>query len=164
MDFEKFQTECKRTCPDLGGDRINLPHMVLGMGSEMVELYTAISKDDKVNISEEIADIFWYLGNYCTFRNYRLPYFYFSMDYVVESMSIYDVFNDLFLQISELQDIVKKNMAYGKEINTDIEEIILKHIVEILCLMASNLEIDVVKSLENNINKLKIRYPVAVSE
>lgn len=67
-----YQEQTKRTCPDLGSEAINLSHMVLGICSEYSEYLLAESNKDDVNLKEEIADKFWYISNYCNFRNHSL--------------------------------------------------------------------------------------------
>ncbi len=38
----------------------------------MQNISQAVEKIDRVNIGEECADAWWYLSNYCNFRNYDL--------------------------------------------------------------------------------------------
>ena len=78
MNIREYQVEASRTCSDLG-EKLNLAHMVLGICSEEEELYRAFVKNDLVNIQEEQADKFWYLANYCNFRNYNLQELYEDM-------------------------------------------------------------------------------------
>ena len=76
MNLKEYQEQAKRTCPTLGNDKLDLAHMVLGMGSELNELDKAIFENDEVNKSEELSDIFWYIANYCTFRGFDLNEIY----------------------------------------------------------------------------------------
>ena len=64
--------------------------------------------------------------------------------------------------MSILQDMVKKYIAYNKEINVDKEGTILKYILYYIKEMYG--EIDIHTSLNNNINKLKIRFPEGFKE
>ena len=68
--MKNYQELAKRTCASLGDEKLDLAHMVLGIISEQEELLQALVNGDEVNQREEMADICWYLANYCTFRNY----------------------------------------------------------------------------------------------
>jgi NTP pyrophosphatase (non-canonical NTP hydrolase) len=72
MNIKDYIIEASRTCPDLGSDFTNQLHMAIGASTETGELLDAYKKNlaygkplDKVNVSEEIFDIFWYLSNLC---------------------------------------------------------------------------------------------------
>lgn len=162
MTLRQFQKESKRTCPSLG-DKLDLAHMVLGIQSETEEFLQAIVKEDKVNIGEEQADQYWYLANYCTFRGYDLQQLHddrndiFVVDWENE-VDLYMVF------ISRLQDLVKKYVAYGKPINKEVEENCLKVLLWILQGTNDEYGIDLETILENNIAKLKIRFPDKFTE
>lgn len=145
MELREYQLQAKRTCPTIGDIKLDLSHMVLGMNSELSELSDAIEKDDIVNQSEELADIAWYVANYCTFRN-------------IDLSSLVDKINstDLAYCIQELTDKVKKFIAYDKPIGRQDEIILLCNIVTLLSVQCP---ITLKRALDNNINKLKIRYP-----
>ncbi len=72
MKIKEYITESAKTCPDLGSDLNNQLHMAVGASTEANELLDAYKKwfaygkeIDKVNVSEEIFDCFWYLVNLC---------------------------------------------------------------------------------------------------
>jgi NTP pyrophosphatase (non-canonical NTP hydrolase) len=72
MNIKEYLIESSRTCPDLGSDLNNQLHMSIGASTEANELldaykaWFAYGKElDKVNVSEEIFDCFWYLVNLC---------------------------------------------------------------------------------------------------
>jgi NTP pyrophosphatase (non-canonical NTP hydrolase) len=80
MDFKEYQTQSKRTCPELNDNlRVGLAdelHMVIGISTEANELLDAYKKHfaygkelDVVNVEEEIADIIWYISNLCRLKN-----------------------------------------------------------------------------------------------
>ncbi len=80
MEYKDYQTESKRTCPNLNDQlRQGLAdemHMVLGISTEAGELLDAYKKHfaygkelDKTNVGEEIADIMWYVSNLCRMLN-----------------------------------------------------------------------------------------------
>lgn len=140
-----YQEQAKRTCPNLGSDKLNLAHMVLGIFSEYEEYEKAL---DDVNRSEEVSDMVWYIANYCTFRNLDLSELYDNKQAGNNSFPI---------NISILQDYVKKYIAYNKEINRNSEITILQYILDNIEYMYGYIEME--NSLHNNINKLKVRFP-----
>ena len=150
MTFKDYQEQAKRTCPTLGSEKLDLAHMVLGIHSEYNEWITAT---DEVNESEELADMLWYLANYCTFRNYSF-----------ERLFDVELPNNLKLTFnsSKLQDLVKKYIAYNKEISISDESALLEN----LAFNIKNLyrRTDIHQSLQNNIDKLKIRFPEKFTE
>lgn len=150
MTFKEYQEQAKRTCPTLGSEKLDLAHMVLGIHSEYNEWVNAT---DAVNESEELADMLWYLANYCTFRNYSF-----------ERLFDVELPNNLKLTFnsSKLQDLVKKYIAYNKEISISDESALLEN----LAFNIKNLyrRTDIHQSLQNNIDKLKIRFPEKFDE
>jgi NTP pyrophosphatase (non-canonical NTP hydrolase) len=167
MDFKTYQSLSVRTCADLGSMKLNLAHMSMGITSELAELEEAIEKQDKVNIGEEIADIHWYLSNYCTFR---------GLDYSDLGESCFKTVQDfkntnksplsgensplnaLYRVNSYLADLVKKYVAYDKEINLEEEDYVLRMLLLESFTLLKSWDIDINVCLQNNVNKLIIRY------
>ena len=150
MTFKEYQKQAKRTCPTLGSEKLDLAHMVLGIHSEYNEWITAT---DEVNESEELADMLWYLANYCTFRNYS-----FERLFDVElSNTLGITFNS-----SKLQDLVKKYIAYNKEISISEESALLENLAFNIKKLYG--ETDIFQSLQNNIDKLRVRFPEKFDE
>ena len=154
MTVTEYQIECRRTCPSLGDLKLDLAHMVLGLHSEYSELVDAEIDRNKVNVSEELADHMWYLANYCTFRDYQL-----------ENMML-PAFDPYTLEYatSKLQDLVKKHIAYNKPIDDGLEFEALSSIYVSLLEIYEQAGIDMAQSLQNNIDKLKVRFPDGFSE
>ncbi len=76
MNIKEYIRESSNTCPDLGSDFSNQLHMAIGASTESNELLDAYKKAfaygkelDKINVSEEIFDCFWYLVNLCRMLN-----------------------------------------------------------------------------------------------
>ena len=157
MNMHEFKEQCKRTCPSLeGGIKLDLAHMVLGMNTEIVELREAINNNDGVNIQEEISDFLWYFCNYQSFRGYS--------EYNV-SNEFSEVYVDiLYDRVAELQDLIKKFVAYNKEINKDTELFLLSEIYQYILTIAYSYGVDIEEGLEKNIAKLKARYPEKFDE
>lgn len=163
MNFKEYQEQTKRTCPDLG-EKMNLCHMVLGLVSEQEEYIKAFVKNDIVNQKEEVADKFWYLSNYCTFRGYDLQELYdncadFKLEEWESKGNVYDI------HVSKLNDYVKKYIAYNKEIDREKE----KNTLKVLLWSLDDTDIfqnvtSLLKALQNNIDKLKVRFPEKFTE
>ena len=150
MTFRQYQKDASRTCADLGSEKLNLSHMIIGLYSEQNEIEDAKRKGDLINYGEELSDQNWYLANYCTYRNYAFEDFYIKM-----KESNFTLEEDL----SKLSDLVKKFIAYGKTINEDIEQNLLERICFGFYEKYRIHNLNILQSFENNINKLKVRFP-----
>jgi hypothetical protein len=153
LNIKEYQLQSKRTCPTLGSDKLDLAHMVLGIFSEFEEFAQAVNNNDMFNKSEECSDMMWYISNYCTFRFINFDLLWNEKKFNGETFII---------NVSILQDYVKKYIAYNKQINEEKETEILKAILYNISQMYGM--IDVEKSLQNNIDKLKVRFPDKFSE
>ena len=152
MNLQEYQKQAKRTCPSLGSEKLDLAHMMLGIHSEYVEFVEAT---DKVNRGEELADMYWYFANYCTFRGYDLAFF--DLKFAMHSKAITKV-------TSLLQDVVKKYIAYNRVIDKEVEQKLLVDLMVTLKWVASEWGLKVEDILEKNINKLKVRFPDKFTE
>ena len=160
MKIQVFKEQCKRTCPTLdGGIKLDLAHMVLGMNTEIVELREAIRNKDSVNIQEELSDFLWYFCNYKNFRGYS-EYIYGEQEPMSNPMIVYKLYD----RVAELQDLIKKFVAYNKEINTEIELFLLNEIYQYILTIVYSYGVDIEDGLEKNIAKLKKRYPEKFDE
>ena len=93
------------------------------------------------------------ISNYCTFREWDLDDLWKNKTYNG---------NSFIINTSILQDIVKKFIAYNKKIDVEKEYNILTGLISNVYDMYDG--IDYEKSLENNINKLKVRFPEKFTE
>ena len=150
MNFDKYQQLAFRTCKGMGSIEMNLIHMTLGIHSEYDELYNAILNKDKINVGEEIADHFWYIAGFCSFKGWSLY-----------GMMSDDMDNLLTLAqaTSILQDLVKKEVIYGKVVGEKPVYEALYKIANCLVAIADDWELKVEDLLDTNIAKLKVRYP-----
>ena len=156
MTLEEFKIECKRTCPTLGDLKLDLSHMVLGINSEINELEDAIKVKDITNIGEEIADGFWYVQNYLTFRNKTFDFSTLNTILATDSRTL---LNLLYRESSLLNDMVKKYIAYDKVINDIDEEVCIKQIHLILVSLLAKYNLSLSDVLDRNIEKLRVRFP-----
>ncbi len=81
MDLKIYQKEASRTLPNLSTQKDDINHMLLGMLTEIGELADIFKKNqaygkeiDWVNASEEVADIMWYLVNFCNITGINLEH------------------------------------------------------------------------------------------
>lgn len=164
MNLLDYQRETQRTCPDLGNEKLNIAHMIMGMVSEITELNEAINKNDIINIGEEISDVMWYLSNYCTYYNISLEKLSILSKKYVFIGDGNDKFKELTLDISKLTDIEKKYIAYNKEVNPERRIDFVTNAFFTISQLYKHFILDMQKCLENNINKLKVRFPEKFTE
>lgn len=153
--MNNYQEQAGRTNAELGSYKLNLAHMMLGISSELNELEDAMNKNDIVNISEEGADMFWYIANYMTFRDYNFNNFKTCIGLKYNQLEL----NILYYNVSCFSDMVKKFIAYGKPIDVDLEKGYLVKIIGSINSIFKQYDIDTDQSLQNNIDKLKVRFP-----
>lgn len=144
MTLHEYQIQAARTCPDLGSLEKNLLHMEVGIFTEIGEIldifkkWFAYGKEiDKVHLGEEIADVCWYQVN---------------TDRMQGNIYTEDLQVKLPLLCSPVENEVLMN---GLIYFTHSYSSPLQLVYEV-CL---NFELDFYKLLENNISKLKIRFP-----
>lgn len=158
MTFTEYQKLAFKTCKVYDDPNMNLLHMAIGLHSEYEELGDALARNDAVNISEELADHMWYIACYCQFE--YLPFSY------IASLNTDLVPDHLAVLTARFLDIVKKKAIYGNRspaLSHD-ETIALSNIIGKLFTIAYAFDISIEKSLENNIQKLKVRYPEKYSD
>lgn len=164
MKIAEYRTLTVRTLPDLGSDKLNYSHMVMGLSGEIGELVECIGTElkltgvDRVNLGEEIGDIYWYLSNYCNMREIDLP------EETISVVEGYECLDFLITSISNLVDIVKKYVAYNKPIEKSKEMEATYDIRSALFLMESVYELNGGDIRSRNIHKLKVRYPEKFDE
>ena len=151
MNIKKFQEEVLRLLKVLESEKENLCHAVMGMHSEFNEIIDAYAEDD-VNLGEEYGDLIFYMAAYCNFRKLDLQ-------------SIWDaklpdgkVLPHIYWT-SKLQDLVKKFLAYDKEIDVVAEVNILQELSRSVKYEMDMEDLDLKSILQNNIDKLRVRYP-----
>ena len=174
MTLKDYQYYAVRTMANLGDIKKDLSHMALGLGTELSEL---IESKTMVNRIEEVGDQFWYLAGYCSIRGLSLENVKVTSDAMehvnadinidLDSITIptqdaYDlrVYLNLVSNISKLQDLVKKYIAYGKEIDENEELVLLARIYDCLLSYGYIVADEMLSGvLQKNIDKLRVRYP-----
>lgn len=151
MKTIEYQKLAVRTMASLGSHQADLSHMVLGMCSELSELQDAIENQDEVNIGEELADFQWYLSNYNTLQGYEFR----DMVAMIDSYEVMDIY----YVVSELQDMVKKYIAYNKPVNPVSEIPLLDTLQHLINSQYLRYDLKQEDYLRKNIEKLQARYP-----
>ena len=152
MNIKKFQEEVLRPLKVLESEKENLCHAVMGMHSEFNEIIDALDAKDDVNSGEEYGDFIFYMAVYCNFRKLDLQ-------------SIWDAklpdgrVRPHFYWTSKLQDLVKKFLAYDKDIDVVVEVEILQELSRSVKYEMDMYDLDIKSILQNNIDKLRVRYP-----
>ncbi len=84
MNLHQYQEAASRTCNSLEGKKLDPGtldnyHMIFGMETEVGELMDVFKRNlayhkpiDWVNVSEELADILWYVVNFARLNNIDL--------------------------------------------------------------------------------------------
>lgn len=173
MNSIEYKRNAIRTLPDLGSYKLNISHMIMGICSELNELEDAIKKNDKVNILEELVDMQWYMASYSEIRgnaSFVVSFINIQNEYpttiswfihrVRKTLGLRPTKNlkNLYYHVSLLTDLLKKHVAYDKEIDELDEIFLLQRIQQNISEILNFYKLDIHQGLENNINKLKVRF------
>ncbi len=154
MTIQDYQIQAKRTLALLPGD-LNRQHMILGIISEIGELADAYKKHiaygkelDDVNLREEIGDLCFYAANYANIESKQLKEpSIINIDYDEHGNISYEA-ADLILEAIWQLDFSNPQKIFN----------LVYSLNEFLCLG------DLSDILQNNIDKLKVRYPEKFTE
>lgn len=165
MKFTQFAQEAKRTLPNLKSVLLNSLHMTTGIMTEIPELVLAIVKNDKVNIAEEVADSLWYAANYAYVNDLAFSYEFSAERRILSFSGIENIGEELntdgcmLLFAGELLDLDKKLLAYNKTRDLGYQRRMLTGFLDSVNNLAIEFGIDLEQAMENNIAKLRVRYP-----
>ena len=163
MTYQEYQIAASRTYVNLSTSKANARHMKMGVMSEIGELIDAYKKElaygktlDLINIEEEWADVSWYLANEATRVGIKLveetidDEFKNDIKELIEGNDVEDTLWDFGFGFKTAQSDDKDNSSHAS-----IQDgfIMWVYIGENLLNVNTN------KALENNIAKLKTRYP-----
>lgn len=164
MTYQEYQTAASRTCVNLSTNKANARHMKMGVMSEIGELIDAYKKElaygktlDLINIGEEWADVSWYLANEATRVGIQL----------VEETIDDEIKNDIkkFIEENNVEDILWDfgfafKTAQSDDKDNSSHANIQDGFIMWVYIGENLLNINTNKALENNIAKLKARYPL----
>lgn len=162
MDLKKYELETQRTFAyrksPLDEKTTDMLHCAIGISTEISELVEAINKNDIVNIGEEIADQMWYISNLARFINFNLE----KECALIKQFTFLEkqeYLNNCVIESGNLLDLFKKSIFYNKKLDEFLIKIILTRMIINLSSLCGSLNLDLFKLLDNNINKLRIRFP-----
>ena len=149
------------------GDISRLAHAIIGINTEIGEIYDGIENSTKenidiVNMIEEVGDLYWYVAILLDSTD--------SVDdkYVSTILKPTDTYTNSFSNIrnasNELLDILKKHLFYGKPLNYEKIVSISINIKLMLDIASYLLGSTSIKVMTKNIEKLSTRYPEKFSE
>lgn len=154
MNLQEYQILASRTCPSLGTSDKDYAHMISGIVTEYGELLDGYKKNlaygkplDKVNIAEEWADGMWYFVNLARMFPDRCNI------HLIEAGAGWTT------EVSSYGGIITDLIGFTCALGMGIAEDDLRVALAWWWHTGNVLELDRFKALENNINKLKLRFP-----
>lgn len=174
MKFSEYQESAFRTMANLGTENLDMSHMALGIATELGELADIFKKNiaykkdiDWVNASEEVGDVLWYVSNFFTILNTSIAEYTENVTIGASKLSGDRVTDNIsaILYCNSISGCIDKELLWGGK---SIDKLSLKSMLgrlvrELIEICAIN-GFDISKIMDNNINKLKIRYPDKFSE
>lgn len=162
MELKEYENETKRTFAyrkePLPENITDMLHCAIGICTEVSELVEAFQKNDMVNIGEEIADQMWYISNLARFIKSPIDKIFKPSDKV--SFLNRETYLKVQVIISgELLDIFKKSIFYNKELDYVEIEFKLVMLLNNLYELSQCLGFYFYRLLDNNISKLRVRFP-----
>lgn len=158
MNLEQYMSESARTFANLDKPNKDWLHLVSGLITELGEFTDIFKRNiaynkelDKVNMSEEWADFMWYMSNIASNNKWN---------FAIDNSKLLGLIADNAQEeydhdIAHLIGVVP---VLSEFLYFDNEES-FEYLLHVWYVVANKFEIDVEKSLENNIAKLKVRYP-----
>jgi len=132
-----------------------LLHAVIGVLTEIEELLdNHIGESDETNRGEELGDVFWYLA--IIGREFNIDY----PQLIVKEKSndIMGIVIKIIKNTCKLLDMLKKKIYYDKKIDEDLFKQISQFIMLDILDYGNYYGLNIEKSFEVNIAKLKARY------
>jgi hypothetical protein len=175
MDYKTYLVESKRTLSiyfniDTDGKSLDCLspdtlHAIMGISTEVAELYNPLSLARKdftpdviTNIIEEFGDLSWFMAILVRMYNLEVSTnLAFDIEPSKTPRQVYELLNE---HASAMLDLAKKSLFYNKPL--DVKSI-SRHTVElqrvIIYFFTHLLEIPLERVYEANIHKLYVRYP-----
>jgi len=136
----------------LGSQILDSVHMVLGMATEIAdELPDALANDDFVNVGEELGDCQWYEAGYADTWGLVV-----NEEFTFKPEEYLDL--DPMKTIAQMQDLDKKELAYGKIAPIEERQRLINKIHYETEALAFGLGIDMDVQRFKIIQKLKARF------
>lgn len=167
--YVELAIRTEKVITEIKGIDYRLFHASLGICTEVGELYhnklnPTLLRDQKVNLSEELGDVFWYLAiAYDTLnldfsetvkQNLDLGI---DLDFVNPTSEFF--LDNLCIRSADLLDLFKKSIIYHKQFDFDFAIDIINDCLKLVISIIILNELDINKILKTNIDKLTARYP-----
>jgi NTP pyrophosphatase (non-canonical NTP hydrolase) len=153
MDLVEYRSLAQRTANPSSPNRLAVA--ALGLVGETAEL---IAEEDTSSITLELGDVMWYVAELSTIMGGEIP----SSDsfaVIYKNLSSYRLCIELVVQTGGLADYVKKVVGHGHGMDPSRILSYLDAIVQILRWLANRQQFSFEGALEQNIDKLRRRYP-----
>lgn len=129
-------------------------HATMGILTEFEELLdNHQGQEDKVNIMEEVADIFWYLAIFARQYDIEMPH-----QDMMNHMGKDELVIASIKQTLKVLDVLKKKLFYNKPIDHEMVKFTTNYVIVNMRSYLWQHNIDMKDALERNIEKLKARY------
>lgn len=166
MKFEEYAKLASRTDANLKNNQLNNAHMVLGILTEVGELADVFKKNmaykkeiDWINVQEEIGDCLWYVAGLYNHNEYVRDNF--KLENSAGRKLWYGNFNligDMLAQTSVIFDVIDDQMVEDN-LNISLLAYKIKKLVQIIVDFCIFNNFNIENIMQNNIDKLKTRYP-----
>lgn len=168
MNFQEYSLLALRTAKPLSKAQ-QILHAQIGMASEGGELADAIKKHviygkalDKVNVMEEIADIFWYLNLYIVESDVNPSAVTNAVKQIAESpgelQKMYDANPFELVEVLLAMTALTATLTIPEKNRGASNDTVVFHISLMLCGLLEFCGYTLSQALETNINKLAARY------
>lgn len=184
ITFKEYATACQRTMPNLGSNRENIIHMLLGIQTEVGELADIYKRNfaykkpiDIINVKEEIGDLCWYATNHIFLlinsREDSISQIESDIQYIKNELNSHLESNLMVKQMSLINQYIYTCFAISAHLDNLTESIdsyqldminTLFHIIALLEILCEKHKISFDECLTKNILKLYVRYPEKFSE
>lgn len=154
---------------------IRLLHGIIGLSSELAEIQELSDKADidKVNLKEEMGDLFWYMGIMIDelgfdpeqiFTEASSSLLAFEGDDYSKRMGLQSYITELVKSVGTAVDLLKKHLMYGKPLNTEGLFDQLKRTNTYIVNILNIYDMTGAEARATNIGKLKFRYQQKFTE
>lgn len=155
MNLEQYFLESARTSSVSSDHKHQVLHGAMGICTEVIEFHKSFEEGDEKNVRQEIGDIFWYVAETCRGIGITMNDLDFNLEVSMNSV------DTLVEKAGDLLDQAKRIIFYHTDINKEKINDLLNVICTELNAIIDDYGYDLEELLEQNIQKLRIRFPKA---
>jgi len=148
-----FRDSARTSSVDQANLNFKVLHGAMGICTEVIEFRTSFEEGDDKNVRQELGDIFWYIAETCRGIGITMNDLDFTLGVSMNSV------DTLVEKAGELLDQAKRIVFY----NTSIDKEKINDLLNILCTelqaIIDDYGYDLEELLDQNIQKLRIRFP-----